>query len=194
MQETKVITANSIESVWQQMDTDFSYSPELFEYDAIIYHNQKAINLTIDIDLCGGFEGGYAFTNFISELECDDTFRLCIHHQHFMDRNGEFYDLNEVVSGYQDFDNKLVCKTNDIDRFRELIADESTREVLKMLPNFHFFISRHTSDYTQLECSFLELKINGEIVEPNELRKVYDAYARIVDIIEDQGSSVLRFL
>ena len=189
-----MISGKSQKEIWQRIEEDFSQKTELFDYDALIEQNGKKINLTIDIDLGGGFEGGYAFTTFIAELEVVEAFRFALHHQSFMDRVGKFFGLQDVVLGFPEFDKSIVVKTNDSARLKDVLSDGLIREVLQGLPKFDFHITHHTSDYTQVEAAFLELRIEEGITEPDRLREIYNAFFKVLVNIDEGSGSILNYL
>src|SRR5436853_444815 len=99
MSEEKSISGNSEEEIWRQLDKDLS-GENLLEYHAIIRHDNHEINLNIDIDMGGGFEGGYAETSLIAVLPPADHFRFAIHREHFTDEIGKFFGMQDVKVGH----------------------------------------------------------------------------------------------
>ncbi|MBC7914390.1 MAG: hypothetical protein H7Y07_09735 [Pyrinomonadaceae bacterium] len=194
MQETKIISGNSQEEIWKNIESDFSQNSDLFEYDAIIDQHGRKINLTIDIDLGGGFEGGYAFTSFITELETLDSFQFALHHQDFMDEIGKFFGMEDVELGYPEFDKNVVVKTNDINRLQDILSDQHIREILQNIPEFNFHIIRHTSDYTLVEAAFLELRIEDGITETRQLRDIYNVFVSVMEKVDEASDSILKYL
>lgn len=179
MQQENILTGKTEEEVWQQIDQQFGGEPEILEYTAIIEQDEKRIMLDIDIDLGGGFESGYATTTFSAMLPPSPGFTFGIHHEHFIDEIGKFFGMEDVETGYSEFDKKLVVKTNDRERVRAVFADEQVRSVFQTLDDFTFAIARHHSN-GEPDVPFLELQIEVGITDPLKLREIYHAFLSVL--------------
>jgi len=180
MQEPKVISATSDEEVWKQIEADFSAEPELFQYNAVIKYQGWIIDLVIDIDPGGGFEGGYAFTALSSELKNVDDFRFSLHHQDIIDEIGKLFGMQDLKIGIPEFDDKVIVKTNNSIRLKDLLSDSEIRTLLQSLPEFHFHIAHHSSQKTEVEGALLKLNIEEGITDPKVLRKVYNMFINVL--------------
>jgi hypothetical protein len=98
MTAPKVITGSEDE-IWQQIAKDFNEESDLLEYQALIEYENKRIFLSIDIDLGGGFEGGYESTMLRSQLQSTGDFRFAIHEESFIDEVGKFFGMQDVLIG-----------------------------------------------------------------------------------------------
>jgi hypothetical protein len=132
--EPKIISGNEDE-IWQQITSDFREG-DLLEYRAIIQQQNTRVLLDIDIDLGGGFEGGYESTMLRSPLKPNNNFRFAIHEEGFIDEVGKFFGMQDVVIGYPEFDKKVLIKANDEAKVKPLFADTSVREVFQSLDDF----------------------------------------------------------
>ncbi len=112
MTQEKIISGNEDE-IWQQITADFIKEDDLLEYRVVIEQQNRRILLDIDIDLGGGFEGGFESTMLRSQLESIGDFRFAIHDESFIDEVGKFFGMQDVVIGYPEFDKKVLIKSND---------------------------------------------------------------------------------
>lgn len=194
METQKIISGNSIEEIWQQIDADFTTTPDLFEYNAVIEQQGRSVMLDIDIDLGGGFEGGYALTRFVANLKRFDHFRFALHRQDFIDGIGKFLGMEDVVLGYPEFDKKIIVKTNDADRLKDVLADDSVRERILSFDEFNMHIGHHHSSNTEVESAFLELRIDDGITEVPKLREIYTAFMLVLSKVDLGSTSVMEFM
>lgn len=156
-----------------------------FQFRTVLEHNGRAINVDMDMDPGGGFEGGFEFTvlsapvpvqfTSISARVNDPDFRFAIHDEKTLDRIGKFFGMEDVHLGYDDFDSKVIVKTNNKEIARQLFSDPEVRRVLGGLKDFSFQIS------SGKEEPGLELMIDRLIDDPEELRALYTAYTAVLD-------------
>lgn len=194
MEASKVISGDNEEEIWEEIERQFSENPDPFEYNVIIENQGRSISISIDVDMGGGFEGGYATTSITAQLEKVDGFRFALHHQGFIDQMGKFLGMEDVEIGYEDFDEKLIVKTNDVPRLKSILSDAAIRDKIQNFPEFDFHISHHTSVNTEVEAAFLELTIDDAILDPQELRDIYITFITVLNNIGGENSSILRFM
>jgi hypothetical protein len=184
METTKIFAGKTEAEVWKQIDVDLGNGEDVYDYNVIIAQGDKKINLIIEIDLGGGFEGGYANTGFSTQIIPDKGFTFAVHHDDFIDDIGKFLGMQDVEVGYPELDHALVIKTNDDEKVRLLFTDSNVRAVLEKLSDFDFGIRLHHVPDTDVKQAFLELNIEDGITEPTELRKLYNAFYTVLEIIE----------
>lgn len=184
MKNENFIKGNNEDEVWQQINEQFAQNPDPLEYTAVIEQAGRKVLLDIDIDLGGGFESGYETTSLTAPLHALTDFRFAIHEEHFTDEIGKFFGMQDVVLGYEEFDKKLIVKTNDERKAREIFADASIRAVFQSLENFTFGITTHHSKDSTAKDPFLELVIETGITDPNQLRAIYRAYYSVLEAVD----------
>ena len=194
MEEAKIIAGNTRQEVWQQIEQDFTHNPDLFEYSAILEEQGRSVALDIDIDLGGGFEGGYALTRFVAKLKSFDDLQFSLHRQDFVDGVGKLFGMQDIKIGYDDFDKEIVVKTNKPEHLKVILADAVVRKAILSLPDFNFHIGHHHSSNTAVESAFLELRIDEGITNPQKLRDIYNAFVLVLDKVELDNTSIIKYL
>ena len=194
MQEARVISGTSLDEVWKQIDEDFSQYQEVYEYNAIIEQQGRSVTLDIDIDLGGGFEGGYALTRFMSPLKSFDDFRFSLHRQDLLDGIGKLFGMEDIKIGSPEFDKNIVIKSNHPDRIKDILSSTQIREVIQSLPNFEFHIGHHHSSHTEVESAFLELRIDEGITDTARLRLIYGAFILVLEKVDFNSGSFLNYI
>jgi hypothetical protein len=184
MQDNNLIKGNSEEEIWQHIAQQFLENPDPLEYVATIEHNTHRVVLDIDIDLGGGFESGYETTSFTAAINRPTDFRFAIHQEHFTDEIGKFFGMQDVVLGYEEFDKKLIIKTNDPQKLKQIFSEESTRAVIQKLENFTFGITTHHTGDCNLKQPFLELMVETGITDVSKLREIYRAYFAVLSALD----------
>ncbi|MEP6584177.1 MAG: hypothetical protein ABJA90_07915 [Ginsengibacter sp.] len=183
MENEKLITADNIDAVWSQVTEDLTDNE--FAYSVIISFQNKKIYLDIDVDPGGGFEGGYQTTTLKSRLEKAGDFKFALHHQGLLDEIGKFFGMEDIQTGYVEFDKKVIVKTNDTARIKSVFSEKESREPFEDLANFTFHITQHHIDETDNKADYLELNIEEAITDIPRLRQVYTAFSNVLDAIEN---------
>src|ERR1700744_1084968 len=129
--ETKMIAANSEETVWKRITADFHRDDFPLQYHVLIYHDVKKVQLDIDIDPGGGFESGFESTTLTAVVPHLQGFKFALHHEDFLGRVGKLFGMQDVKTGYPEFDKKLIIKTNDVAKVKAVFSDEAVRKVFQ---------------------------------------------------------------
>lgn len=177
MTETKQLSGNTPDDIWQLVAADLS-GKEIYEYNVFLLQDGKKVELDIDIDMGGGFEGGYQSTSFKASIASGHDFRFALHHQGLMDTAGKFFGMEDVVIGYPEFDEALIIKTSDRERVHRIFSDINVRETFQSLRSFTLHLTHFHKE------PFLELIIEEGITDVEALRKLYDAFYKILMAIE----------
>jgi len=183
MEHNNLLSEEAEEAIWKKISADLNESDPL-DYQVFIDYKGRQISLNIDIDLGGGFEGGYAVTSFSSLMHKHDDFRFAIHREDFIDEIGKFFGMQDVVVGYPEFDKRIIIKTNSPEKVKEVFESAQVRELLQSLEHFSFGIVLHhvaDSDYKE---PFLELVIEDGITDVGALRKIYNAFTHVLSIVD----------
>ena len=193
MTKYKIIKADEDSGIWEQIRKDLESMEFPFSYSVNVQDNGKTVFLNIEVDPGGGFESGFQttsltapiplqFTTLSSRLQStNQELRFALHNEDFIDKLGKFFGMEDVITGYKEFDNKLIVKTNDPEKVKKAFADEATRRVFETLGEFNL----HIVYYEQPDKhASLELSIDREITNTEELKKVYDAFVNVIDALE----------
>lgn len=176
----KTYTGATENQVWHQLAKDIT--EDTLEYHAIIQQGPVDIYLDIDIDLGGGFEGGYATTTYRAAIDSND-FRFAIHEEHFTDEIGRFFGMQDIKTGYAELDQHLIIKTNNEAKVKALFANADVRKIFSTLENFDLGISLHDVEDTDEKQAFLELNIEDGITDTAILRALYHAFYEVLKAI-----------
>lgn len=184
MEDQKVFAGQTEAEVWQNVEADLNKNEDVYDYNVIIEQDDKKVSLIIDIDLGGGFEGGYASTSFNAEVADAKGFRFGVHRDGFIDDIGKFLGMQDVEVGYAELDKHLIIKTNHEEKVKALFADSNVRAVFEQLDDFDFGIRMHSVEHEDHKHAFLELNIEDGITDPAELRKLYSAFYSVLLTID----------
>ncbi len=185
MQEEKIIKGATEDEIWQQVTADLNKETDLLEYSVTIEQANRRILLDIDIDLGGGFEGGYESTMMRAPLKIAEDFRFVVHHQGFIDEIGKFFGMQDVVIGYDELDKKLIIKANDAAKVKALFTDSLVRKVFQSFDDFTLGIIMHHISAEE-KAPFLEFYNNTAITNPVELREIYNAFYKVLILLDPE--------
>src|SRR5688572_25908274 len=119
MVQEKIILSNTEEDIRRQLTADLAAFPGIQQYQAIIKQNGKPVHLFIDIDPGGGFESGYEATMLRAAADSSTAFSFVIHKEAFFDKVGKLLGMQDVETGYAEFDKNVIIKTNDEERIKD---------------------------------------------------------------------------
>ncbi|MEO8109688.1 MAG: hypothetical protein ABI594_06650 [Ginsengibacter sp.] len=182
MEIEKIINGNNPREIWNQIGEDLKANE--FDYTAVINYQDSKIIFNIEIDPGGGFEGGYQTTMLRSELQHAGDFKFAIHHQGLLDEIGKFFGMQDIETGYPEFDKKVIVKSNDEAKVKSIFADAQIRSVFKEIDDFILHIVKHHIDETEKQVNFLELTIEEAIVDTARLVSLFNAFYNVLSEIE----------
>jgi hypothetical protein len=174
-----IINNSTEEETWKQVKTHLANNN--LSDSILIKDNLHSILLIIDIDLGGGFEGGFSTTQLKSAIKMNNDFRFAIHKKNILDDVGKFFGMQDVIIGYKEFDDAFIIKTTDEKRVKEIFADKETRETLKSISHFTLSMEENNS-----EEKLLEMYIEEGITDTVLLKKIYQAFYSVLLQIEEQ--------
>ena len=188
MEKARVITGDSEFAVLEQLKQDFKDPDQLFDYSAEIRHGNRTIFLSLDIDLGGGFESGYAFTVLQAPFYDPAGFRFAIYPQDLLAEIGKLFGMQDVKVGYPEFDHKFIIKSNQAEKVKLLFADNVIRKKLEKLHHFKFEIT-HVDVSEPAQPARLELTISEGITDPKAIEELYLLMLRTLEKLEPVASA-----
>ncbi|WP_303312216.1 hypothetical protein [Hymenobacter sp. BT730] len=172
MNTVHTFSAETEEALWQQVSADIKREEGLLEYNAELIQNGYHIELDIDIDLGGGFEGGYETTKFTARVPNHTSLRFALHEQDWVHEIGKFLGLTDVELGDPELDAAFIITTNDTDALRRLLLSEpAVRQMLLRYQEFRLTLAPASHD-ADAEV-YLTFSKDAALVEPEQLREVY---------------------
>lgn len=184
MENKQVIIGQTEQEIWQQVIDKNLVNENILDCNLLLKQGSKEVSLVIDIDLGGGFESGYELTQLTAPIQKKLDFKFAIHHEGFFDEIGKFLGMQDITTGYAEFDEKVVVKSDNEEKVKALFADNETRQVLGALEGFSFGTHSHHILHSEDREYVLELYIETGITDPADLRKIYHAFVTILDVLE----------
>ncbi|MFD2787486.1 hypothetical protein [Hymenobacter rubripertinctus] len=178
MEITRMFSADSESALWEQVAADITRQPNLYDYRAELCQQHYCVWLEIDIDLGGGFEGGYEITTLRAEVPGRPALHFALHEQDWIHEIGKLLGLEDVQLGYAELDKTFIITTNDPNALRQLLAE----------PDVHAILLRHPAGRLALAPASAEanapvvLTFSEEraLLEPEQLREIYHLLLRIL--------------
>lgn len=175
MTQERIITGSTTEDIWEQLNSDFETLEDVSHYHVRINQAGIQVLLSIDIDLGGGFEGGYEITSITAAIP-ETAFRFAIHPQDFIYEIGKLFGIQDITIGYPEFDKHVIVKSNDEAKVKLLLSDADVRSTFQDLSGYTLSITE--GDKEQLQ---LELMIQRGIIDASELLVLYGAYWKVLE-------------
>jgi hypothetical protein len=188
MDREHIITGQTKEEIRQQLAEQFNKEDDLLDYATTINFKGRQVFVEIDIDLGGGFESGYETTTLLAPLHTQPPFRFAIHKEHFSDEIGKFFGMQDVELGYDEFDKKLIIKTNSPEKLHDVFADPASRGVFQNLEDFTFGTTTHHTSDADNRAPFLELTIETGITNADRLMEIFEAFYTVLVAVENDGN------
>jgi hypothetical protein len=174
------VLSGSAEQIGQQLKAEFESDPNPLQYHAVLQQHERRVLLSIATDP----EEPFALTTFNAYLFARNEFRFVIYRETVIDEIGKFFGMEDAVLGYKEFDDHFVVKTTMEEKAAMLFADPGVRNTLQSLPALTFGIVQYTLDNADGKVPFLELKIREAITDPLRLAQIYDAFFKVLLVVE----------
>lgn len=172
METTRTFSADSETALWQQVAADMSRQPDLFDYTANLHQNGYQMQLSLDIDLGGGFEGGFETTTFRAVVPGPTTLNFTLHEQDWVHELGKLLGLRDVELSDPDLDTAYIMTTNHPDQLRALLfSDPAVRETLLRYQELRLDL---TTDPAAPEAgTVLTFTKEQALTDPTQLQEIY---------------------
>ena len=177
--------------IWQQVAADMHQQTEILEYSAQLNQQNHQVYFDIDIDLGGGFEGGFETTTFMAPVENHDL-KFHLHPQNWLNEIGKILGMEDVELGYPEFDKTFIIKASNPEKLKAIFADESIRQTLLKYPNCELKLS-HESDEPGAR-NLLTFSLDLALISPEHLREIYHVMLQILDQLEAPNLTGLQDL
>ncbi|HZF62912.1 MAG TPA: hypothetical protein VEZ55_00420 [Chitinophagaceae bacterium] len=185
--EHKIFSGVDEQELWNQIAEDLQNEQALFGYKAIIKQEDRQVLLHVDVDPGGGFEGGFAFTQFLTSLE-DKDFQFAVYKQGLLQEAGKLLGMQDVEIGHPEFDKKYIIKSNQDEKVRRLFSDYQVRSSLSVLKDFELETTFETSETSESSSNMLQLTVEDAVLEEAELRQLFQAFCLIADRLKIERS------
>ena len=187
----RTFTADTEEALWQQVAADMTQQQDLFEYTADLVQGSYLVRLAIDIDLGGGFEGGFETTSFNSLVPTPTPLRFALHEQDWVHEIGKLLGLTDIELGDPELDAAFIITTNSPDALRDLLlSDPDVRQTLLRHSDARISLTP-TSEEPDAAVYLLFTK-DAAIVDPAELREVYHLLISILQKVSSLPASAIN--
>ncbi|MEO6636801.1 MAG: hypothetical protein ABIN25_00905 [Ginsengibacter sp.] len=183
MEVEKIISGDNSVEIWKQIGEDLK-SHE-FSYTAVINYKGSKTFFNVEIDPGGGFEGGYQTTTLRTDLKHTGDFKFAIHHQGLLDEIGKFFGMQDIETGYAEFDKEVVVNSNDEEKVKFLFAKEQTRSAFTSITDFVFHITAHQLDESKNGTNVLELTIEEAITDSIRLQGLFNAFYVVLLVLDN---------
>ena len=178
MEITRTFSADSEAALWEQVAADISRQPDLYDYRAQLCQQHYRVELEIDIDLGGGFEGGYEITTLRAIVPGQPALHFALHEQDWIHEIGKLLGLEDVELGYAELDKTFIITTNDTNALRQLLAEPDVHATLLRHPAGRLTLAPASHEpHAPVVLSFSEERA---LLEPEQLREIYHLLLRIL--------------
>ncbi len=172
----KNINGLSIPEIWQKIYNDF-VANGVSNYHAAVDYDGNLINLDMVSSPGGSEEGGYDYTTISAPLPQHSRLSFSMQPEDFLKKIGKFFGAQDVVVGYKEFDERIIIKTNDEAKLRDLFSNEKVREVFKQLSGYSFGVVEDDEQVGR----HLELTFQRATADIPELQRLFEAFAEVLN-------------
>lgn len=112
-----------------------------------------------------------------------DGFRFTVYRKSLFSGLGKLFGMQDIVTGFRDFDDAFIIKGNDAKKVRELFSNERIRTLLEAQSNVHlevkddegFFGAKFPDGVDEL-C----FHVAGIITDIDRLKALFDLFAEVL--------------
>jgi hypothetical protein len=174
MSNVHIFSADTEATLWQEVAADIVRQGDLFNYTAELIQDGYHMQLDIDIDLGGGFEGGFQSTRMAALVPNHTSLLFALHEQDWLHELGKLLGLTDVELGDPALDAAFIITTNDVAALRELLLpDMALRQTLLRHQDCRLTLAP-TSHEAGADV-YLTFSTDTALTDPDELREVYHA-------------------
>ena len=181
-QQRRRITGTGHQEIWDEINADFNSGNSLHDYHVVVELNNQPIELDIVSSPGGSAEGGYDTTRLTAHLPGHKGFHFAIHPEDFLYKIGKLFGMQDIQTGYPEFDKNVIVKTNNPEFFKGLFASADVRHVFENLSGYSFKILPHD----ELQGDHLELYIMRGITSARDLQPIFDAFATVAGALNNR--------
>ncbi|MBX0292366.1 hypothetical protein K3G63_18105 [Hymenobacter sp. HSC-4F20] len=188
MSTSRTYSATTENALWQQVAADLAQEENLYEYRAELRQGGYSIQFELDIDLGGGFEGGYELTTFRAAVSNHPGFHFALHEQDWVHEVGKLLGLTDVELGDPELDAAFIITTNDAGVLRTLLTEPSVRATLLKYQELRLSLAP-TSHEPGAEVMLVFTKEEG-ITDPAQLQEIYHMLYVLLQHLAPQAALV----
>jgi hypothetical protein len=165
-----------------------SQQQDLFEYNADLVQGGYLVRLSIEIDLGGGFEGGFETTSFNCLVPTQTPLRFAMHEQDWVHEIGKLLGLTDIELGDPELDAAFIITTNSPDALRDLLLSDPTLRQI-MLRHSKGRLALAPASEEPEAAVYLIFTKDAAIIDPVELREIYHLLISILQKVAPLSSS-----
>ena len=177
--DTIMFSGPDINNTWQQFAADLQAMGYPLSYSATLQQEGREVVISIENDPGGGFEGGYSSTRLSSRLLHPTDLHLSLHKEGLLDEAGKLFGMQDIETGFEAFDKKVIIKTNDAEKITIIFSDEKIRAALMTLNEFSLKIIHNKNENLKTD-QYLELFVENDLPEISQLKILFDAFYKLL--------------
>jgi hypothetical protein len=148
----------------------------------------KEWTITLDTYTEGGEYGG-PYTRMRAPYMSRDGFQFTIYRGGLLSKLGKHLGLQDVETGYPDFDREFILKSNDEAKVRALVANPRIRQLIQSHPAIYFRSKTKRGGSAHAFPSELYFRVPGVIEDVERLKSFFLLFTETLSQLCDIGSA-----
>ena len=194
MSDLKPIFRHSKDEVWKELSKEIG--AEFIEggrrkSDKLC---AKVKEWTVTLDTYSVTAGGAqnTYTRMRSPYINRDNFKFSIYHRDFLSDIGKLLGMQDITTGYSEFDREFIIKGNDKEKVKLLLANSKICELIQKEPTINLLIKEDegwfTEDFPE-GIDELYLEVTGVVKDVKRLKSMFDLFSEILNHLCHIGSA-----
>ncbi len=186
MSESKPIFRSSKDQVWEKLSQEIAgkfVAGETSKGGKIVAKVNDWV-VTLDLHQFDTQHDHVTYTRLRAPYINKDGFRFLIYRQSFFSALEKVFGLQDIQINEPELDNNYIIQGNNDDKVKQLFSNAKIREIIKSIPVFYsevrnddgYFHDEFPQGVDELYCL-----VEGEILDENKLKDLFDLFAEILN-------------
>ena len=148
--------------------------------------------ITLDSFVVSTGKSQHHYTRFRAPYVNQDGFRFGIQRRNIFTGLAKWLGVQDVEIGNKDFDEAFVIQSNNVEKVRALLADDSIRRLIEAQPSIAFAVRGDQGWFSRIYpegVDELHFQVGSIIKDVDRLKEIFALFGLVLDRLCELGSA-----